>query len=149
MCDFTCTSSTLLLDCKNRKHISIYGCSTTPTSRPTFIIAYLLLYTVLIEKENTVAPNSLIPSLSNLSFPGVRYTQSPTDDNLDDVVMIYDVNGFPAGVQSIVPVDVTIEDFYYKFGLSPFYQSGDFFGKKVRTVRRLVSISVMKLVMKM
>ncbi len=45
----------------------------------------------------------------------------PSDSN--EFAVIYDVNGFIAGMHAIVPMDVTYEDQYYKFSTSPWYRA--------------------------
>ena len=66
-------------------------------------------------------------------FLGERYARSETDV---DMVVIYDSVGYVAGMQSIVPVDRTMEDKYYGFSKSSIYNRGKFFE---RDVSKLVS----------
>ena len=63
------------------------------------------------------------------SFVGERYVQSLTED---DFVLIYDVNGFIAGMQAVVPVEATLDDAYWPFNESPYYVRDSFFDREVR-----------------
>ena len=54
-------------------------------------------------------------------FEGFRYVEDPFDSDKDDAVLIYDVNGYLAGVQSVVPEENTFEDFYFPFSTNPYY----------------------------
>eukprot|EP00095_Tigriopus_kingsejongensis_P008155 maker-scaffold735_size104922-snap-gene-0.23 protein:Tk08155 transcript:maker-scaffold735_size104922-snap-gene-0.23-mRNA-1 annotation:"protein gooseberry-like isoform x2" len=65
---------------------------------------------------------------SNPNFPGDRFVTS-ADDN--DIVLVFDGNGFIAGIQTIVPMDKAMDDKYFGFSSSPYYQVGDFFGEDV------------------
>lgn len=60
-------------------------------------------------------------------FPGDRWARS-TKDN--DIVLVFDGNGYIAGFQSVVPVAKTENDKYYPFSNSTYYQKGDFFGEE-------------------
>ena len=62
------------------------------------------------------------------SFPGDRFARTLGDD---DLVLIFDGNGFIAGMQSIVPIDKALDDQFYPFSANPWYQLGDFFGQQV------------------
>ena len=44
--------------------------------------------------------------------------------------MVFDGNGFIAGVQNVVPEELALEEFY-PFSTSPWYKKADFFGKPV------------------
>ena len=48
------------------------------------------------------------------------------------MLLIYDVNGFIAGMQSVVPKEDALDDKFYKFSSSPFYNLDTVNGKKVR-----------------
>ena len=50
--------------------------------------------------------------------------------NNSDIVLVFDGNGFIAGVQNVVPVLITDES-KYPFSTSPWYNKGDFFGQEV------------------
>ena len=61
-------------------------------------------------------------------FAGDRYVLSEEDLEL---VLIFDGNGFIAGLQSVVPKDKTFNDTYFPFSSTPSYQGGVLFGKEV------------------
>ena len=63
------------------------------------------------------------------SFEGIRYTKSVMEN---DYVLLYDVNGYIAGMQTMVPVSDTYDDAFYPFSTLPYYVLGDFFGEPVR-----------------
>ncbi len=60
-------------------------------------------------------------------YPGNRYALSK--DN-DDVVLIYDVNGIIAGLQTIIAVDTTYNS-VVDFEASLYYNKGYFYGEEV------------------
>ena len=66
------------------------------------------------------------------SFEGIRYAESLTQN---DYVLVYDINGFIAGMQTMVPVEDTFNDAYYPFSTLSYYVLGDFFGQDVREYR--------------
>ena len=61
-------------------------------------------------------------------FLGERYGRSATDM---DIVLIYDVNGFIAGVQSVIPKDKITDNNFFNFTGNPMYQPGEFITKEV------------------
>ena len=48
-----------------------------------------------------------------------------------EMLMIYDVNGFIAGMQSIVPKEDTLDDKYYGFSTSVMYNLDFVYGMEV------------------
>ena len=54
-----------------------------------------------------------------ISHPGDRYVRN--GDDLD-VVLVFDGNGFIAGIQNVIPLDKTHNDEYYPFSTTPYYQ---------------------------
>ena len=65
------------------------------------------------------------------SFPGVRYAR---DSSNPDQFLIFDIDGnkgYPAGIQTVVPVSATNEALF-NFTGSKFQIKGDFFGTEVR-----------------
>jgi hypothetical protein len=65
--------------------------------------------------------------LHDFSFPGERYARSTSDK---DIVIIVDIKGFVAGIQSVVDKSKT-NDTIYPFSSSPFYVADEFFGDEV------------------
>lgn len=62
-------------------------------------------------------------------FPGDRYIRSPSDK---DLVLIFDGNGFIAGAQMFVPETSALNDQYFPFSTSEWYQAGELEGEAVR-----------------
>lgn len=56
--------------------------------------------------------------VNNRSVWGYRY--APPGE-FTEMLLIYDINGFIAGMQSVVPKNDTLDDKYYKFSSSPYY----------------------------
>lgn len=46
-------------------------------------------------------------------------------------MLVFDGNGFIAGIQTIVPKDKALNDQYHQFSTDKFYQTGSFFGDEV------------------
>ena len=61
------------------------------------------------------------------SHPGDRWVKGVGDD---DIVLVFDGNGFIAGVQNVVPVALTDDD-KFPFSTSEWYTKGKFFGQDV------------------
>jgi hypothetical protein len=62
------------------------------------------------------------------SFPGMMY--APPEDDFE-MIVIYDVKGYIAGMHSVVPKDVTNEDKYFPFSSSKWYRSTSALGKDI------------------
>ena len=53
-------------------------------------------------------------------------------------MLIYDVNGYIAGMQGVVPVEATENDAYWPFERSPYYVRGVFFDMEVGEMNKLL-----------
>ena len=60
---------------------------------------------------------------TNVDNGGATFAgQQWANDDVPEFLLIFDANGYIAGMQSVVPVSVTSNDAYYNFSASPMYK---------------------------